>query len=91
MERPREGGVIDSFAIRGLAFFPRAPAGTALLPPPTAHQSPLSLRRQPAPPPSLLRARSADKTSLLEKDKVEQSSKILMGASLAIASILSLL
>lgn len=33
---------------------------------------------------------NADKTSLLEKDKVEQSSKVLLGVSVAIASIFSL-
>lgn len=34
---------------------------------------------------------NADKTSLLEKDRVEQSSKVLLGTSLALASIISLL
>jgi succinate dehydrogenase (ubiquinone) cytochrome b560 subunit len=34
---------------------------------------------------------NADKTSLLEKDKVEQSSKVLLGVSLAISSILALI
>jgi hypothetical protein len=43
-----------------------------------------SLAPCPSPHPS------ADKTSLLEKDKVEESSKILLAASLAISSIFAL-
>ncbi|GBF94483.1 succinate dehydrogenase subunit b560 [Raphidocelis subcapitata] len=34
---------------------------------------------------------NADKTSLLEKDKVEQSSKVLLGVSLVLSSIVALL
>lgn len=34
---------------------------------------------------------NADRTSLLEKDRVEQSSKILLGSSVALAALITLL